>query len=786
MRRANASRNDHGEELDAATADLAMYLFVGLGCVLCCSMMVLLHKGEVCAARRASHRRRPHSAHCGHKRGLRRAAPLLLLAAWLGVSSAKGITVCSVQPSVCSGTYSSPSLCAAPPPQPTRLSLHPTRHPSRSAIENQVMSGSMPTQLGALTALSTLRLEGNHLSGSLPTQLAALTSLENLSFDLNELSGSLPTQLAALTSLVDLSLAARYTGSNFLSGSLPTQLGALAALEGMYLAANELSGSLPTQLGTLTLLVNLHLEENNLHSSLPTQLGALTYLEDMYLAANHLSGSLPTQLAALTLLSEMVLEENVLSGSLPEQLVVLIKNINRCDLGGTNKLYDKLSCSAPAVMIPWLCTASLQQCVSMGGDSSDAEFIDSSDPQISSDAVPSEQSSGAVPLWALLPVGMLLVGVLVLFCRHYCRMSRDRSNLRLSRDRANLDLQIISHQVQRRQTQPNDLDSQPDSLSEQRYASLAGATVLSLPPGPPSSSAASTGGAAPASLSPDPTSSSNKEGKRKRKAGASNEVPLSWAEADRQFYASAAGKAYLAAGGTVSPSTAPSSSAASAPSAVRPSVEFSEQAVPQLCGVAPACHQPTSLRKKAIPRKFTSEGVEIHHLLEGARGIWDKHVGRRFEALSDAERTQQYRNKAPSSAPTPAPAPPPPLTARSAVVPTSDERSCAHWEAKDARAAAVPPERSAPPAPAPTPAPAIDQSVEPLLRAGTEQHCHAENAGAACDVAAWAAPSTPSGPEASSDVMVKLADLADLTELQDDEAVVALSNHLSPSGHWMP
>ena len=127
MRRANASRNDHGEELDAATADLAMYLFVGLGCVLCCSMMVLLHKGEVCAARRASHRRRPHSAHCGHKRGLRRAAPLLLLAAWLGVSSAKGITVCSVQPSVCSGTYSSPSLCAAPPPQPTSAPAFPAR-----------------------------------------------------------------------------------------------------------------------------------------------------------------------------------------------------------------------------------------------------------------------------------------------------------------------------------------------------------------------------------------------------------------------------------------------------------------------------------------------------------------------------------------------------------------------------------------------------------------------------------------------------------------------------------
>ena len=101
--------------------------------------------------------------------------------------------------------------------------------------------------------------------------------------------------------------------------------------------------------------------------------------------------------------------------------------------------------------------------------------------------------------------------------------------------------------------------------------------------------------------------------------------------------------------------------------------------------------------------------MEGHHLLQqGARGIWDRHVGRRWEALS---------------------APPAP-------------------------------ERPAPPAPAPTPAPAIDQSVDPLeLWAETDQQCHAEN------------------PEASSD-LVRLEDLQELTELQDAEAVVALSNHL--------
>ena len=57
------------------------------------------------------------------KHSLRRAAPLLLLAAWLGVCSAKG-TVCSVQPSVCSGTYSSPYLCAAAAP-PHRSEVAP-------------------------------------------------------------------------------------------------------------------------------------------------------------------------------------------------------------------------------------------------------------------------------------------------------------------------------------------------------------------------------------------------------------------------------------------------------------------------------------------------------------------------------------------------------------------------------------------------------------------------------------------------------------------------------------
>ena len=62
---------------------------------------------------------------------------------------------------------------------------------------------------------------------------------------------------------------------------------------------------------------------------------------------------------------------------------------------------------------------------------------------------------------------------------------------------------------------------------------------------------------------------SNGKGKRKAEAGKAEPVPLSWAEGDRQFYASAAGKAYLAAANRCpfnlmrNASTASSSSAAS-------------------------------------------------------------------------------------------------------------------------------------------------------------------------------------------------------------------------------
>ena len=71
----------------------------------------------VCALRRAACRRLPRTAYQGLTRGVCRTALLLMIASWLGVCAAAG-TVCSNEPTICDGTYSSTYLCAPLPRLP--------------------------------------------------------------------------------------------------------------------------------------------------------------------------------------------------------------------------------------------------------------------------------------------------------------------------------------------------------------------------------------------------------------------------------------------------------------------------------------------------------------------------------------------------------------------------------------------------------------------------------------------------------------------------------------------
>ena len=97
--------------------------------------------------------------------------------------------------------------------------------------------------MGNLFKLQTLSIEDNQLTGIIPTELGGLTELYYLRLSRNQLTGAIPTELG---NLVNLELL--YLSSNRLSGNVPSELGNLSELEGLTLLSNQLTGCVPEHL----------------------------------------------------------------------------------------------------------------------------------------------------------------------------------------------------------------------------------------------------------------------------------------------------------------------------------------------------------------------------------------------------------------------------------------------------------------------------------------------------------------------------------------------------------
>jgi Leucine-rich repeat (LRR) protein len=69
-------------------------------------------------------------------------------------------------------------------------------------LRSNLLSGSIPSQIGNLTNLQSLVLNFNpQLSGSIPSQIGNLTNLQNLDLSYNQLTGSIPSQIGNLINL---------------------------------------------------------------------------------------------------------------------------------------------------------------------------------------------------------------------------------------------------------------------------------------------------------------------------------------------------------------------------------------------------------------------------------------------------------------------------------------------------------------------------------------------------------------------------------------------------------
>lgn len=210
-------------------------------------------------------------------------------------------------------------------------------------LENNNLSGSIPSTLKDLTQLEGLYLAANHLTGNIPPALGNLSELQYLYLDTNSLSGSIPSELGNLSQLRILVL-----GGNPLTGTIPSSLGSLTQLQELFLSnaeiggtipsslgnlsqltylgldGNQLTGTIPSTFGNLDLLLTLQLSNNQLTSAIPPELGGMASLQELYLDNNGFWGSIPPELGSLTTLTSLSLEVNQLRGQFPTSITSLV------------------------------------------------------------------------------------------------------------------------------------------------------------------------------------------------------------------------------------------------------------------------------------------------------------------------------------------------------------------------------------------------------------------------------------------------------------------------------
>ena len=123
-----------------------------------------------------------------------------------------------------SSSKTDPCSCGSP-----SMSYNITCSPSGTSITNLTLdqnqlTGTIPSSISALTDLQFLDLYQNKLTGTIPSSISVLTDLQVLVLPQNKLTGSIPSSISALTQLVNCDLTSQSSSfqCNFPKCCLPT------------------------------------------------------------------------------------------------------------------------------------------------------------------------------------------------------------------------------------------------------------------------------------------------------------------------------------------------------------------------------------------------------------------------------------------------------------------------------------------------------------------------------------------------------------------------------------
>ncbi|XP_061990860.1 LRR receptor-like serine/threonine-protein kinase RPK2 [Rosa rugosa] len=156
-------------------------------------------------------------------------------------------------------------------------------------VSNNKLSGHIPFKIGMICrSLRLLDASGNLLSGSIPPDLGDVKPLVFLDLSRNQLQGQIPAGISNLKYLKYLSLA-----NNNLTGTIPASFVELRSLEVLKLSSNSLSGDIPQGLVKLKNLTIFMLDNNKLSGRIPSGLTNVRSLSTFNVSYNNLSGSFP-------------------------------------------------------------------------------------------------------------------------------------------------------------------------------------------------------------------------------------------------------------------------------------------------------------------------------------------------------------------------------------------------------------------------------------------------------------------------------------------------------------
>ncbi|KAK1436662.1 hypothetical protein QVD17_02444 [Tagetes erecta] len=209
------------------------------------------------------------------------------------------------------------------------------------------LSGDIPPSLfNSDMKLIHLLLDNNHLTGKIPSTLGLVQSLDTIRLDRNSLSGDVPSNINNLTNVHEM-----YLSNNILTGLVPNLTG-MEALYYLDLSNNTFAQSnVPLWFSTLPSLTTLKMQNTNLVGELPAALFSIPQLQNVDISNNLINGSLDISANPSKQLEHVNLQNNLITDfrqrSQYTTELILVNNPICAESGASNRF-----CVVPTDVTP--------------------------------------------------------------------------------------------------------------------------------------------------------------------------------------------------------------------------------------------------------------------------------------------------------------------------------------------------------------------------------------------------------------------------------------------------